>query len=290
LNILAQFRSSLQSSEQKGGGETLQPWENRFPYFALLKWMKAQQHAQDIFPASIYSPDRQRLHHYIKGYSLWPSPMLSERTQQDHKKVQSPTTVFSETLEPHIPTNFSVYSISEPTPIVEGKLVFHISNELNNEIDTVNPYLQQRCIQARALASRQARIITAQLTQFKLHSAKVEPLTITPARYYSHHSEIAEEESVAKSTRLIDQFLDNLPTRKATRPIPSPEEETGSETAHSVRASIEVDEELVSETLARLFVRQKNYEEAIAMYKKLSLRFPDKSRYFDAQIDKIKQD
>ena len=45
----------------------------------------------------------------------------------------------------------------------------------------------------------------------------------------------------------------------------------------------------MTETLAKLYVNQKNYEKAIQSYKILILKFPEKNSYFADQIKIIKK-
>ena len=58
----------------------------------------------------------------------------------------------------------------------------------------------------------------------------------------------------------------------------------------SARRSIEENDEILSETLARLVAAQGKKEKAIKIYQKLMLKYPQKSHTFAAQIEKLRKE
>jgi hypothetical protein len=61
------------------------------------------------------------------------------------------------------------------------------------------------------------------------------------------------------------------------------------DTENKARKSSEDNNEMVTETLARIYADQMLYPKAIATYKKLMLKFPEKSRYFASRIENLEK-
>ncbi len=81
---------------------------------------------------------------------------------------------------------------------------------------------------------------------------------------------------------LIEKFIIEEPT------IPRGNLDQIDDRDLSEESSIEK-EDLFSETLAKIYIKQKLYEKAITTYIKLSLKYPEKSVYFAHRIEKIKE-
>jgi len=95
--------------------------------------------------------------------------------------------------------------------------------------------------------------------------------------------DIAEPKTIKRLTQaeLIDKFIREEPT---ITPIKGDVESD----VESARKSTQENDDIISETLAKIQYDQGNFKKAIEIYEKLSLKIPEKSSYFAAQIEKIR--
>lgn len=86
-----------------------------------------------------------------------------------------------------------------------------------------------------------------------------------------------------KENDLLEAFIQNQP-----RIEPPPKDQPPKEIDIS-RDSLKADESIMTETLAKIYLKQGYYFKALQSYEKLSLKYPEKSIYFATQIEKIRE-
>ena len=91
-----------------------------------------------------------------------------------------------------------------------------------------------------------------------------------------------EEEGFEKKKKfeLLDKFIENKPKISPAKK---------SDAKVTIEQSVKIDKnQLMTETLAKVYLEQKKYKKAIQAFKILSLKYPEKSGFFADQIRKVK--
>ena len=82
---------------------------------------------------------------------------------------------------------------------------------------------------------------------------------------------------------IINLFLENKPKIKNNT------KQRFFNASENARKSIKENNNIITETLAKVYAKQEHFEKAILAYQKLSLKYPQKSSYFADQIKVIKK-
>lgn len=191
---------------------------------------------------------------------------LTEILPVEHQPISEESHVAEPELQEEI-APIAVDSVTEPTE--ESKIAEKPPGDLS-----FTEWLKVR-------ASHKA-IISPEVENTK---KEVEPNT-TRLSY-----ELTEELPTGKKQNLSRDEVDALLNKFiAEEPSISKPKTAFFSPSRSAKQSLEESNDLVTETLAKIYFLQKNYSKAIRAYEQLSLVYPEKKVFFAAQIEKIKEE
>ncbi|MBA6153276.1 tetratricopeptide repeat protein [Gelidibacter maritimus] len=119
------------------------------------------------------------------------------------------------------------------------------------------------------------------MTSFKpIERTAEDPISETPSEHLVSQAP-KPETGLEKKLDIIDKFI-------TANPKISPVKQKTS-SINLAQTQLVKNDSLMTETLARIYLEQKNYEKAIQSYKILILKYPEKSSFFADQIKAVKQ-
>lgn len=263
------------SHPEKIKGEELTELEallNRYPYFQaaqilFLKVLYLSQNnrfSQELKHRSIYIPNYKQFYKYLNNWAEFRKDLLPREAElgsaascPEVSLSENVTGIFSQPIE-----LFEEEQESQHTSpsLTAKKAVSSPQTELQ---DTFNTYRLEDIFPEEETLSLGE--IAGELKKKK----KTEASSASPA------------ENAASKNALIDKFILEQPS------LPKGQLEEVDDRDLSAESYQEKDD-LFSETLAKIYIKQKLYEKAITTYIKLSLKYPEKSVYFANRIEKIK--
>jgi tetratricopeptide (TPR) repeat protein len=164
------------------------------------------------------------------------------------------------------------YELEKHAPFVPDRLkLYKLLHETETKVDEFEllPYDEQ--------------VIESLNTNELKDSAFIDEIPTAPFIYETY--QLKHDEGVIpkqKNNDLIDKFLDSTG-------IKPPSGTTLGVATELAEESVKAKDDLITDTLAKIYIQQGFFEKAIDAYEKLSLKFPEKNVYFAAQIEEIKK-
>jgi hypothetical protein len=264
---------------------------NEFPYFQsaraiYLKGLKNKEsfkYNQELKTTAAYTTDRSVLFDFITSKEF----LQNEISQHIKHNIE----------------HLKAIEVSDIEDISVNKSVI-IDDALRQQIKDTEPILNPALFEAKEKVISSENVIDIDISNIQKTPEETleigKPLSFNKNEVHSfsewlkitsfkpiirENDEINVENSTKnnqeKKFELIDKFIASKPK---INPI-----KKDAPTYNIAKAQMIQPEALMTETLARIYVEQKNYSKAIQSYKILSLKYPEKSGFFADQIQAIKQ-
>ena len=185
--------------------------------------------------------------------------------------------------------------ISDEFPYFQPSRAIYLKSLAENEDIKFKKYLKSTAIYSRDRKILFDFIKNIQNQNDKVFFNKNEITSALVENKISDSIEISEQNSFvdwlklsnlkpidrSKETQAIDKFISKKPKIRIEANETQSDNDKNDDLANQSG--------FMTETLAKLYLNQKNYEKAIQSYKILILKFPEKNSYFADQIKKIKK-
>ena len=254
-----------------------------YPYAHNLRYLLAIKSAQDKHPehtrnlasAAAYSLDRTRLFTLTAPKKLAPQLVVQEEKVLELKPIEavqreleakSPLPRAAD-AQPAPPVAAAMDFSEKSAPVPDLDLSGSFSLPADLDLAETPSAIRQQPEQELPPPESTPLNFTSWIGQFKPQPLQAADL---PGKKESHSAPSKKQASEAGESTAAEPAKANVAQQLAEK-------------------SVQENKGIVSETLARLYIRQGYREKAIEMFERLRLAFPDKSAYFAAEIDKLKK-
>lgn len=264
-------------------------------YAKLLKETGSIHFDSQLKVSAVYSANRKQLFHLIE--KTFPEKVLEsvgENETEAHPIVEEikeqpviPVAEFKKDVEYKIEDHFTPLYIKEETvietkqpveeiiPVAEPakEVVEETKPDFTGHINETHSFLQWLTY-GKTMVPKTTEVIKTVDTK-DISSENISSVE-------SNREEVVKEETVIPANEIIERFIKEEPRI-------SPAKASFYSPVNMARKSVEENDELVSPTLAQIYLAQGNKPKAVETYEKLILLYPEKSAFFATQIEKIKK-
>jgi hypothetical protein len=269
--------------------------KEEYPYFALPRFIElkistllgVQSSPESIARATVYASDRKHLYEWLNELAdherkndIGSGSEIEFLDGEGNSVSDSSFELMSD--EDRMETDADVVGVPEKDEAdMEDPEIEH-----DVAIPSIDPIEDENSTDTKE--SQNEELIELE-SSIEIEAQPEKPVTPTadqPAAPVDHLLRNTFNEQATSSTKnsngLIERFLEKDPG------IIKADKETtleGDVSTHSVKE----DDSFITDTLAKIYVKQGLHAKAIYAYERLSLKYPEKSAYFAAQIEKIKE-
>ncbi len=248
--------------------------QNSFSYNKALKIVAAhttdrsvlfEYITSDVFIQNNISTQIKAQDTYLRGFTIEDLQDVSLQVQQEEQEKAS------QILDPHLFVEKEHSEITNPT---QSKEILSVGKPLEfntNEAHSFNEWLQLSKFSPIERISLKEKIeVSTSNSESSIKTSEI------------NKTKDSTKGNKKRKQEIIDSFIESNPKIGFS---PS----TTKEKKNLAKESLIPSEVLMTETLARVYVEQKNFKKAKQAYRILSLKYPEKSGFFADQIRAVQQ-